>query len=405
MSYKSKKQFRLNLLGGSYDVDEPITINRLSGTTSQYIIERLKIKIFVNENPIVNTPEQILYKGIIQESDIIPGLNGKQVILKYLQDKFDPLTSKILMDSKTQMNIELENLRFFKLDEKNNINIINNIVPLLLVLKEEQLLVYDFYNKFLMDFYEHERSKPEIYNLKNIKSMMIQLFIILYKLVLAPYNIAHNNISGYHIIYDIVQEDKVVIKLIDFNDTLHIGELNDNSDNQSNKLISNEPKNITPETIVRYLKLSTDKKLHPELNLVSEEEMMKSDTIQKNNFDSNFNRWYYYPFISIFSLLLCNKELWTGNPEEYGIFKLMKPPENKSKYEYYFKIIDYLLDPSLVKKFIFENLTEEIKQELIKSDKLDRFKQIFNILIDEMCKGNTKFRMIENYIISFINDL
>lgn len=179
---------------------------------------------------------------------------------------------------------------------------------------------------------------------------------------------------------------KNIAKLIDFGASLNINELNgDIKDNESNNVLKRRTNMNTPESIIRFLKLSPDKTKHPELIIKDE----------WNSYDSNFSRWYYFPLISIFCMLLCNKELWTGNTFEFGIFDIKSKPASTSSYEFKYKILEYILDTSLAKEFITTNLTLEIKEELNKTNKLDAFKYALCELIDGMCVGNSLDRCLK----------
>ena len=147
----------------------------------------------------------------------------------------------------------------------------------------------------------------------------------------------------------------------------------------------------TPETIYNHLKNSARGNYlslpfaHEELN--------------------NFNRWYYYQFISIVYLLFTGVEYSTGN-SAYIISKIMKKDdENINKIITEIKTLDskekwklltyniLLNNDTYIKTYFEQNIYEQFRDYL----------PILNTLINEMYKPIPSTRMSEDAIIELLS--
>jgi hypothetical protein len=355
MSLKKFKFINLNLDGGSYEINISESYSKIY-KSNEVIIE-------IEEDIIGEGGSGQVKRGTILNCRNHPELNNKIVVLKYFRD------SESMYD-------EQRKLLTYNLDVDNGLINIDSLATLYFVIKNKNCLVYDYGGDILVNFIKKTEHNPLIYNFKNIASIIKQLLVILFK-VTNEHNNMHNDLKGENIVYVINPDNSVTIKLIDFGSSLKLDELNSGKELKFKKRININ----SPETIIRHLKLNNQ--IIPEYD----------------SFDTNFNRWYYYPVISILAMLLCGQEYSSG-PRKNSYLK---------KFEYFtinnlenkLFVLKNLLDTNNIKTYITSFCNKNLKTSFNYPKNIE----IILNLIDLMCKPNSHDRIAESDIIKLLETI
>ncbi len=341
-----KKQQKI--LGGSYTISSVGTIQQ------KQVIIYPEVSIIINKS-LGSGGSGSVDLGIIVDCARNNNLLGKKVAIKsFFADSFS---------SEAKKNYEKSKMISFHLDEDNQIIENPNIASLYFDITNGPLkdcLVYEYGGDILSNYITNPN-----YNLENNKRIIYQLFTILYQL--SEKDNMHNDIKCENIVYTVDSSSNVNIKLIDFGSSMSILSLNNGTENFGRRTNMN-----TPETIHNHLinNKSGLMSLNPKLN--------------------NFNKWYYYPFISIVCFLFTGIEYSTGNSYLNTIIE-QQPSRNHWKLAAY----NILINNDNVKQFLRTN---------VKPDFISKLSQI-ELLIDSLCKVNPSEREEYSNILVRIIDL
>lgn len=369
IKYKNKYLKMQKISGGSY------IINSNGITEHSELIIYPEVSILIDKK-IGEGGIGSVTKGMIIKCSKNPKLIGKTVAIKSFF-KYREYTSE------NMKKYEKDKMLQYHLDEDNSLIENPYITSLYFDITSGPLkdcLIYEYGGNTLCSYigsFEH--------NLENNKRIMKQLFTILYEL--AQRDNMHNDIHCGNILYNIDSNNNVNIKLIDFDACERISEFNNKS-----KYFGRNIRMNTPETIYNHLKNSSRGKY---LSLPFEHEEL-----------NNFNRWYYFPFISIVYLLFTGIEYSTSNTS-YIMAKIkQKDDENINKLitqigtldsKEKWKLLTYnilLNNDTYIKKYLEQNIYEKFRE----------YFPILNTLIDEMCKPIPSTRMSEDSIIELLSN-
>lgn len=358
IKYKTKylqlQQYNSKLYGGSYSVDS-------QGQKEQKeIIVYPEVSILINNGKIGEGGSGSVALGLITECSINNNLIGKKVAIKTFFKDYN-------YTSEQKKNYEKGKLTSFNLDEEGKINEQQFIASLYFDIKNGPLkdcLVYEYGGNTLCDYV-----RSPYWNLKNNKRIMYQLFYIFYEL--AKNDNMHNDVKCDNIVYTVDDENNVNIKLIDFGSSMSISALNSNIENFGRRTNMN-----TPETI--YNHLFNNK---PEIK-----KLVNSLNPELNNFD----RWYYYPLISIICFLFTKREFSTG-----GIGYMHDiTPRAKSKEEWKFNAYNILVNN--------DNIKEVLNIHTERDDLRSHLPELMR-LVDDMCKPLPSERIDENDVLEILS--
>ena len=345
-----KKNLAKNLWGGSYIIDSDGVVKNL--------IEYPEVSILL-EDKIGEGGSGSVKLGTIIECKRDVRLIGKKVAIKEFKRDYKHT-------SEEKKNYEKQKLVDFGLDYNEHL-IETEYYPSLYFdimngpLKNQ--LVFEYAGNTLCNYI---REKPEIYNINNNRRIMLQLFKILFEL--AKKDNMQNDIKCENIVYKVNFDNSVDVKLIDFGSSMSISELNAGKVNFGNRTNMN-----TPETIYNYL-------LH--------NKNFKSWAEQLNLLLNNFNRWYYYPFISIVYFLYAGQEYSTGNNSN-GYIHNNITADSKEKWK---QSVFYYLSEN-------QNIIDNIdKLNIPGSEKI-----FLNELIDMICIPEPRARASEETVIDFLS--
>lgn len=369
-----------NLCGGSFEISK-------KGTKKNNIIKYPEVTIELGEK-IGKGNTSIVYIGKIIDSSVAPQLKNKIVVIKQLKDRNNDITSL----EKT-FKRESSKLKYFNLDKDNEIVEIDNIIPLYFKIKYEPIeysLIYEYGGNSLKTFYEDNHKNSKVYNKKNIISILNQLFNVLYTITHRPYLNLHNDLKGNNIVYSINKDNSVKINLIDFGNSLKRTKL---EGEEGFKLFKDKVFVNTPEIITNFI-------------LANKEDMILYEDIKKKNNlpdiklpelvkTTYFKRWYYYPFVSIISMLLTDNEYSTGKQSYLDkLFRREYKDYNLDKKDYIFirklRMYEYISDINKLKDYIIRKI--KVK-DIVDLDIL--FKLIDGLYIEDASKRLKKDEVIE----------
>jgi serine/threonine protein kinase len=348
--------------GGSYIINsEGITENR------QLIIYP-EVSILIETDPLGSGNSYVLGSGgsgEVKLGTIIKctkndKLIGKQVAIKsfFSDKKFTPTDKKIYEKFK---------MTSFQLDEEETLIEHQYIASLYFDITTGPLkdsLIYEYGGNTLCSYI----SSP-FHNLENNIRIMKQLFNILYQL--ANRDNMHNDIKCDNIVYSVDSNNNVNIKMIDFGSSVSISALDAGTVTLGDRTNMN-----TPETIYNHLKN----------NKYGGQDLIKHIVDQSYNI---FNRWYYYPFISIMCFLFTGVEYSTGNHAYIHELIGWQPPKERMKY----RAFEILLNNEHIKRYLEQNIYPIFAHYLPE----------LNTLIDEMCKPIPSTRRSEDNIIELLS--
>ena len=334
--------------GGSY------TINSDGRVENREIIMYPEVSILI-EKRLGSGGSGEVRLGTIIKCDKDKRLIGKQVAIKsfFSSNGFKSVDKK---------NYEKDKMMSFQLDRDEHLIENSHIASLYFDITTGPLtdcLIYEYGGNTLCSYIG-----SHIHNLENNKRIMKQLFTILYEL--SKIDNMQNDIKCDNIVYSVDLNNNVNIKMIDFGASVAISKLNKGEETFSRRTNMN-----TPETIYNHLKNN------------QREDLIKH--IEEPLYN-NFNRWYYYPFISIMCFLFTDIEYSTGNNS--GIAKLVGV--ESSKEEWKAAVFKILLDNNIIKDFLNKHIKEEFRSYLSQ----------LNIIINSICipipsKRNTEETIIE----------
>ena len=356
LKYKTKymklqKKEITNLLGGSYSV------------ASQGITEKKDVVIYPEVSILLKEEIGKGGSGSVQLGLIIECVNsnliGKKVAIKsfFPSGPFTPEAKK---------KYEKEKMTTFHLDEEDKIIENPLIASLYFDITDGPLkncLVYEYGGNILSNYI----TSP-YWNLNNNKRIMYQLFKIFYDL--AQKDNMHNDVKCDNIVYSVDATGNVNIKLIDFGSSMSISALNTGKENFGRRVNMN-----TPETIYNHL-----------LNNKPEIKKLVDDLNPALN---NFNKWYYYPFISIICFIFTGRQYSTGGN---GYINDLTPQPQPTKEHWKRAAYDLLINNENIKNTLKINTKEEFKSYL---------PQIYE-LIDNICKPIPSDRMSEDKILTLL---
>jgi len=361
IKYKQKYlKMQTKLIGGSY------TINSSGIEKTQTLYEYPEFSI-LSDKSIGSGGSGSVKLGIIIKCSINPDLINKKVAIKaFFKDTH--------FSSEQRQQYEKQKMLTFGLDEVDRLVIDPQIATLYFDIKNGPLkdnLIYEYGGKTFDKYY----NDSTVCNLENNKRIMIQLFKILFEL--AQRDNMHNDIKTVNITYDINDTNEVNIKLIDFGSSMSISKLNDGSENFRRRINMK-----TPETIYNFLNS----------NGLTDKFFEVNGTIGGKNYNI-FNKWYYYPFISIVCYLFTGIEYSTGNPARINelIGKIYPFDDIVLKK----KLLGVLLDNKNIIQFITENIKPEFHSYL------DHLIELINLV----CIGSPSERNNEHNIIEFLEKL
>lgn len=263
--------------------------------------------------------------------------------------------------SEDKKNYEKSKMLSFHLDEHETLIEHQYIASLYFDITNGPLrdcLIYEYGGNILCNYI-----RDHIYNLENNKRIMKDLFIILYNL--SKIDNMQNDIKCDNIVYSVDSNNNVNIKMIDFGSSIAISKLNNGEETLGRRTNMN-----TPETIHNHL--------------INNPQLMTLNPLY-----NNFNRWYYYPFISIMCFLFTGIEYSTGNNS--FIHGLVGKQSTKEAWKAEaFKI---LLDNNIIKKFLEQYVKDEFRSHLSQ----------LNLIIDNMCIPIPSERNTEQSIIELLS--
>jgi serine/threonine protein kinase len=365
------------MLGGSY------IINSIGNIKTCELIVYPEVSILLDKK-IGEGGSGSVTKGIIVKCAKNDKLIGKSVAIKSFFES-DQFTSE------AKKKYEKDKMLEYHLDE--NDTLIENENPYIASLYFDitngplkDQLVYEYGGNILCTYI----GSPN-YNLENNKRIMKQLFTILYEL--SQRDNMHNDIKCDNTVYDIDSNNNIHIKLIDFGSCVRISLLNNNTINFQRRTNMN-----TPETIFNHL-INNQEKLKTNQNLTLP--FTKADAINLNN----FNRWYYYPFISIVYFLFTGIEYSTGSlsyikkkiedKDDMNINELIKSIGDINTKEK-IKLLTYIIllnNDTYIKTHLKNNINHIFRDYL----------PILYTLIDGMCKPTPSMRISEDAIIELLS--
>ena len=348
MEYLQKYTFNNLLSGGSYKI------------TSEGSIEKKDVIIYPEVSILVNKfigrgGSGSVNLGVIISCNINPTLVGKHIAIKNFMSK-----PKLGLSEKQTKDSEKAKMLEFKLDEDNKLVETQHIASIFFDVDSGPLansLIYEFGGDTLCSYVGKTH-----HTLENNKRIMRQLFTVLYEL--QKKDNMHNDIKCENIVYSIDSNNNVNIKLIDFGSSKKISKLNSGEANFSDRTNMN-----TPETIYNHLKSNNYQGLaidDPKYN--------------------NFNRWYYYPFISIITFLFTGKEYSSGDS------MYVEPADYKDRKDRKNKILINLLDNNNIKTILQRYIYPQFNSYLPK---------LYD-LIDKICIPEPLARTSEDIILSIL---
>jgi serine/threonine protein kinase len=363
LKYKEKYlKLQKILIGGSYIIDSFISSTRFPNNKTEYKYQ--EVTILVDDIEIGWGGSGIVKSGIITECSVNPYLINKKVAIK----KFNRYGR---FSSNQKKTYEKDKMINFGLDSNDTLVINPHVATLYFDINTGPLvdhLIYEYGGKTLNTYYGSTDC-----NLENNKCIMVQLFKILNELS-KKNHIMHNDVKTDNITYDINTTDGTInIKLIDFGSSMSILKLN-----RKEELFTTQLNMKTPETIYNYLNSNSETKLFNEIK----------GTENGKNYNV-FDKWYYYPFISIVCYLFTGIEYSTGsNTHINNVVGIQRDQFIRHK-----KILEILLDNNIIKCLIKKEIKEDFKVYLPK----------LNELIDMVCKGVPGDRYDEDNIIEILN--
>jgi hypothetical protein len=359
LKYKQKyidlqknNSIKKNLSGGSYTISS-------SGITEQkHLIVYPEVSILLH-GKLGTGGSGSVQLGTIIECNRDITLIGKKVAIK----SFFPSSGFTEKDKK---EYEKKKMTEFGLDINEQLIEIPNVAILYFDITTGPLqhrLIYEYGGNTLCNYI---RENPEIYNTNNNKRIMRQLFKILFKL--SKKDNMQNDIKCDNIVYKVNPDNTVDIKLIDFGASLSISKLNSGGENFGRRTNMN-----TPETIYNHL-------LHN--NNPITQIWAKTQNPSLNNFD----KWYYYPFVSVVYFLYTGREYSTGNG---FLYKYIQPQPSKEHWKQ--RAFELLSDNTIIIDNIKKINIPEKEKEFIKK------------LIEMMCKQVPSERASPEKIIEFLS--
>ena len=340
-----------NLLGGSY------IIASHGETTKKDLIVYPEVSILLDDY-LGSGGSGSVQLGIIIDCSKDARLIGKKVAIKTFKgDKLFTIQQK--------KDYEKNKMLKFSLDENGVLKQTDYVASLyfdIITGPLEHRLVYEYGGKTLCNYV---KESPLVYNNSNNKRIMYQLFSVLHALI-AKDNM-QNDIKCENIVYSVNPQNEVDIKLIDFGASMSITALNDRTDNFGRRTNMN-----TPETIYNHLLYNTNP-------LTKQWALLQTPTLNK------FNKWDYYPFISMIYFLYSKQQY---SPDY--IFSII--PSQKSKEDAKLEAFKILINNDNIKMAIdtIPNINETQKLQFLK-------------LIDMMCKPLPDERAEPDIIIDFLH--
>ena len=359
--------YKKNLIGGSYLIESHGTL-----LLENNICIYPELSILLEDDIIGSGGSGSVNLGTIIECSINPILINKTVAIKTFKDPKNKISEK-------------EMLKKFTLDVDNELLEISFIPTLYFDIISGPLkdkLVYEYGGNTLNTYFDSENC-----NIKNNIHIMLQLFTVLYNLAKNHDNM-QNDIKNLNITYNI-NRDEININLIDFGSSRSINKLNNKDDNFKRRTNMN-----TPETIYNFL--TNNNRLDLFLETTTENE---TNIDEKYN---NYNRWYYYPFISIVCYIFTGNEYSSGKAGTLFIenlidkTKILDESGNFQMTLWKTEALNVLLNNDNVIRFLTEHLPEKFQPYL---------ESILKPIINMICKPIPNERASEEEIISFLTQL
>jgi len=368
LKYKRKYiDLKNKLYGGSYIISSP-------GIIQEKLIIYPEVSILLNSDLGVGDLGEG-FKGYVQLGTIIeckqdPHLIGKKVAIKTFKESAEFISEK----KQSEKNKMIE----YGLDKDHELIETNYVASLYFDITTgplENRLVYEYGGNILCNYV---REPSIIYNFKNNKRIMLQLFTILHKLT-TEHNNLHNDIKCDNIVYTVNENNEVDIKIIDFGASINIDKLTSGKETLYKRTNMN-----TPETIYNHLLYNRN----PETR-----EWAKKQNPLLNQYD----RWYYYPFISIVYFLYMKQEYSTSG---HGYIHDIIPLDRYSTQVWKQKAFEMLADNDNIIRIIKLN-TNRVGEDDKTKIPYEEATYIIN-LINMICRVIPSERESPENIISFL---